>query len=157
MLTLDIKEQVIIPALQAISLADKNGIAIVWATGMVETNYEALVQHPVAKAFGFWQCENIAHISNKQFLTARPNALLLQRILAATYRYSLPSDDNALIWDLRYAAIMCRVHYLRMPGELPDVSNPGAVYQYYKKYYNTSEGAATYERDILAFQKACET
>lgn len=43
----------------------------------------------------------------------------------------------------RYAIAICRVHYLRAPGELPAADDLGAIYSYYKRFYNSADGAAT--------------
>lgn len=42
-----------------------------------------------------------------------------------------------------YAIAMCRVHYMRKPGALPDPTSLNAIWLYYKQWYNTPEGAAT--------------
>jgi hypothetical protein len=42
-----------------------------------------------------------------------------------------------------YAIAMARVHYLRKPGALPSAYDLNALWSYYKKWYNTPEGAAT--------------
>ena len=50
-------------------------------------------------------------------------------------------DAERMIYDLRYAAVMCRVHYLRAPGAIPTAVGDQA--KYWKLYYNTPAGAGT--------------
>lgn len=42
-----------------------------------------------------------------------------------------------------YAIAMARIHYLRKPGNLPSCRDLNAMWLYYKKWYNTPQGAAT--------------
>jgi hypothetical protein len=49
---------------------------------------------------------------------------------------------NDLVNNDRYSIAMCRVHYLRSPGALPNCKDLDAIWAYYKQYYNTPEGAA---------------
>tara|TARA_R100000664_G_scaffold27307_1_gene37899 strand:+ start:6480 stop:6989 length:510 start_codon:yes stop_codon:yes gene_type:complete len=52
-------------------------------------------------------------------------------------------DAERMIWDLKYATCMARVHYRRDPGILPASTDLIAQAEYYKKVYNTHLGAAT--------------
>lgn len=51
------------------------------------------------------------------------------------------TDD--MINNDQYAIAMCRVHYMRKPGQLPDPTSLNAIWLYYKEFYNTMQGAAT--------------
>lgn len=42
-----------------------------------------------------------------------------------------------------YAIAMARIHYLRKPGSIPPCTDLNAIWNYYKRWYNTPEGAAT--------------
>lgn len=53
----------------------------------------------------------------------------------------IPSEDR-LIYDLRFCTAMTRLFYARFPEPLPDCNNVDAIWNYYKKYYNTARGAA---------------
>lgn len=59
---------------------------------------------------------------------------------------SFNNDKQGTAEDLvnndRYSIAMCRVHYLRSPGQLPASTDLDAIWLYYKKYYNTEGGAA---------------
>lgn len=49
-------------------------------------------------------------------------------------------DANRLIYDLQYATIMARLHYMRVKEPLPSSKNIEDIWAYYKKYYNTEHG-----------------
>lgn len=55
--------------------------------------------------------------------------------------HSMP-DEQRLIYDLRFATAMSRIHYLRVKEKLPDSNDVEAMWKYYKRYYNTPAGAS---------------
>jgi hypothetical protein len=58
-----------------------------------------------------------------------------------------------MIYDLQYATAMARLHYRRVKAPIPDHKNIDAVWEYYKKYYNTPLGKAEKEQSIKHYQK----
>jgi hypothetical protein len=60
------------------------------------------------------------------------------------------ADD--LVNNDPYAIAICRVHYMRAPGALPDPTNLQALWQYYKQHYNTPQGAATQAAFMLNYR-----
>ena len=57
-------------------------------------------------------------------------------------------DATRVVWDIRHAAIMARIHYYRVPHPLPEPDDIQGLAGYYKNFYNTSEGKATTEEFI---------
>lgn len=53
---------------------------------------------------------------------------------------SIP-DPTLLIYDLRYAALMCRIHYLRVKEKIPAANDIKELGRYWKAHYNTKNGA----------------
>ncbi len=62
-----------------------------------------------------------------------------------------PPEIVAMEYDLRFATIMARLNYLRMPGSIPEtvVGQAG----YWKKYWNTSLGKGTVAQYIKNWQR----
>ena len=58
-----------------------------------------------------------------------------------------------LIWDLRYAAIMCRIHYRRIKAALPDGDDVWALAHYWKDRYNTHLGAGTVQEFVNNYRR----
>ena len=56
-----------------------------------------------------------------------------------------PSPDQ-MVYDLRYATAMARVHYLRVPAPLPAADDLIGQAAYWKRYYNTPAGKGTVEQ-----------
>jgi len=63
----------------------------------------------------------------------------------------IPEVDR-LIYDLHFATAMTRIHYLRQSGKLPDSKDADAIWEYYKKFYNTEKGKAKKEEAIKKYQ-----
>jgi len=61
-------------------------------------------------------------------------------------------DAERMIYDLHFATAMARIHYLRFSGKLPDAKDVNAIWDYYKKYYNTEKGKAQKEEAIEKYQ-----
>lgn len=59
-------------------------------------------------------------------------------------------DPSRLIYDLHFATAMARIHYLRMPGTIPNTTE--GLWDYYKKYYNTEKGKAKKDESIQKYQ-----
>ena len=60
-------------------------------------------------------------------------------------------DENDMIWNLKYAVTMCRIHYYRKSGAIPlDVEGQAA---YWKKHYNTVHGKGTEEEYIANYER----
>ena len=58
-----------------------------------------------------------------------------------------------MMWNLRFAAAMCRVHYFRITAPLPAAGDIPAQAAYWKKYYNTPKGAGTVEEYLNNWRK----
>lgn len=72
---------------------------------------------------------------------------LAETILNAVEVDQIPKAER-MLWDLKLSAIMCRVHYRRVPKVLPAADNIPALAQYWKTHYNTELGAGTVEEFI---------
>jgi len=56
---------------------------------------------------------------------------------------SLASVEDAVIYNLRFATLIARLFYYRVPMALPIYTTIPNLWEYYKTFYNTSLGAAT--------------
>jgi len=52
-------------------------------------------------------------------------------------------DSEALVYNLAYAILMARIHYLRVAEPLPPATDIDGLAYYWKKYYNTYLGKGT--------------
>lgn len=109
-------------------------------------------------AYGLWQMEARTMGDHFDWLHAksadgtRVRAALSAKIEAmiAPWR-TLPHQVHG---NLYLACALCRVHYRRVSEALPAADDAPALASYWKRYYNTSEGAGTIAQGVVAMQSA---
>ena len=129
------------PALEAIGLWSEAAENLVMGTAAQESHLE-YVKQLNGPALGLFQMEPATyHDLWDSYLGHRPE--LASKIRQAIeYNGGIPPASR-MCWDLRFAAIMCRIHYRRIPKALPDAEDIWALAAYWKKFYNTPLGAGT--------------
>lgn len=101
-------------------------------------------------AIGPFQMEPATHQDIwTNYLDYRPK---LASIVLAIAGKSL-APEEALAYNLRYAAAMARIQYRRVPQRLPDANDIEGLARYWKDHYNTSAGAGTVEEFIENYQR----
>jgi len=76
------------------------------------------------------------------YLNSRPPLRSTLVDLSTAQEYELlgngrPSDDE-LVWNLRYAAAVCRLIYWRRPEKLPEAGDVEGMADYWGEHYQTS-------------------
>ncbi len=131
-------ELVIVPALKAINLYSPAAAELLLGTALQESRLQYLKQIGKGPALGLFQMEPATHND------IWDNYLGYRKELAAkVLKLGHSLQPAALATDLLYAAAMCRVHYRRAPDRLPEQGDYEAQAEFYKRIYNTYEGAAT--------------
>jgi len=98
-------------------------------------------------ARGIFQMEGEDHDDIwKNFVVYHPTLASELTSLSPTHQ----TDD--MVMNDPYAIAMARVHYERKPGNLPDPTDLIALWNYYKHWYNTPEGAATQDEFVRHYQ-----
>lgn len=72
-------------------------------------------------------------------------------MLSKNLHTSLIPDESELITNLMLAATMARIHYMRNKEPLPKANDVDAIWEYYKKYYNTQLGKAKKNESIRKY------
>ncbi len=100
-------------------------------------------------ALGLYQMEPDTHddIWNN-FIRFRP-ALIYQ--LRDWYRDVFPTFEN-LKYNLAYATIMARLHFMRNPDPIPSPDNIEKLANYWKVHYNTKSGHGTIDEFITNYE-----
>lgn len=141
-----LRRYVVAPALQSVLLWSKSAENLVLATGLAESRYRYLDQierggdKRPGPARGLWQMEAATYRDIwDNFL--KHNQPLAARIRPFIMDATEPLEQ--LHGNLYFAAIMCRVHYFRVPEALPRFDDIEGHARYWKRYYNTIHGAGT--------------
>ncbi len=151
-MSIDIKQfhdLILVPTMNSVSLYSKESCQLIIGTGCQESQFTFLHQEGNGPALGFFQCESLTYrnIINDVFLH---DINLKQRFLSIL-GYEMMPDFSFLVWNLKLACLVCRLHYHRIQEKIP-CDLPGQA-AYYKKYYNTILGKATAEEYIENFNK----
>jgi hypothetical protein len=141
-----VREYIVRPALEHIGQGRPEAVQLVMATGAAESGFQFVDQvnrgeERPGPAYGPWQAEAATVHDIWRWLALRPS-------LARTVRERmiLPHDTvRQLQGNFYYAAIMCRLHYMRFSEPLPEYGNSAGMARYWKKYYNTELGAGSVE------------
>ena len=149
----DLREIIIRPALMHIEAWSEAAEEIVLGTALTE-NYSngslSLDQDGGGPALGLWQMERATMKDIEQnYLRFRPDIKGRVDMMYAIW----PIPEIQLSGNLYLGAAMCRLHYLRQPGVLPEAGDYAGQGAYYKKFYNTLLGAGTTERYIEAMER----
>lgn len=89
-------------------------------------------------AVGIFQMEPNTHDDIwENYLEYKPELAL------ETSFWTHSKDSEALVYNLAYAILMARIHYLRVAEPLPSATDIDGLAYYWKKYYNTYRGKGT--------------
>jgi hypothetical protein len=151
----EMQRYIIKPALDVVGLGSKSAEVLLTGTLLAESGGQYLKQinAPLIGGQGFYQIEPQTHRDIKRWLNNYINKTLLDKILSACYISILPTDDEVLVYNLRYATLMARLVYYRSPKPLPPENDAAAMAEYHKSVYNTALGKADAEKNTLLFQR----
>ena len=154
LLASQLRELIIKPALLDLVLFNEEAMELLVFTCAVESEGGTYLKQIKGPALGIYQMEpeDYNDLWSNYLLERRPLMLMLSTNFGVV---TIP-DESRLVYDLRYATAMARLHYERIPTALPAKPTPEHLWEYYKKYYNTYLGAATKDESIakyLAFAK----
>jgi hypothetical protein len=136
----DLRELVVRPTLDALHMGGETAENLILGTGLVESGFRHLRQI-CGPALGFYQCEPATFRDILRYLDRRPE---IMRRLCPFTAGSWPPDVSELVWNLKFATAICRIHYWRKPGTIPDdLKGQG---RYWKSHYNTALGRGTVEK-----------
>lgn len=148
-ITVDQCRQYIQQGTQPMSLWTPAAEQLLLGTAIQESNLEYTEQID-GPALGYWEEDPDDHNDIwVNYLKYRPNLTVPIRALCSgtTPLFSLLSTNHP------YAAAIARVHYLRVPALIPDLGDIEGCAIFWKKYYNTDEGAGTTDEFIANWNR----
>lgn len=138
------------PVLSKLRVYSKNAEELLVFTCAAESLGGTLLQQVKGPALGIYQMEPNTYTDIwVNYIRARNQ---LATLMALHFGCNKIPDVDRMVYDLHYATAMARIHYLRMPGNLPDAKDIDGIWDYYKKYYNTEKGKAKKEDSIKKYQ-----
>ena len=143
------RELIVKSSLNDLLLYSKDAEELMIFTCAVESLGGTYIRQVKGPALGIYQMEPTTHNDIWQNYI-HGQAPLCMRLFSNFDIVRTPSESR-LIYDLRYATAMTRIFYARIYDALPPSDDENAIWEYYKKYYNTVEGAATKDESIKKY------
>ncbi len=145
-----LRELIIKPALENLVMLSDDAVELLVFTCAVESGGGTFLKQLKGSALGIYQMEPDTYNDLWfNYIQKKPSIMLK---LVTNFEVSRMPDEYRLIYDLRYATAMARIHYARVPQLLPSKEDCFALWQYYKAHYNTSLGSALEKDSIDKYQ-----
>lgn len=137
-----LREFVIEPILKEVNLYSKAAENLLILTYACEgiINNTTFLKQTRGPALGVIQMEPATHKWMREYISARSSEF------KSTIEWIINTGgyhEERLIYDLKYAFLMCRMRYRVVPEALPQAEDIHGLASYWKKYYNTVHGKGT--------------
>lgn len=148
-LAIDARDRVIVPACRILGLLSASATNLLLSTWAQETELCAtgLIQHrnggKVGPALGPFQMEPATFYDTWSRSASGHRALVLRHVAPADLDGAGVPKPELMVTDLRFAAMLARLKYRLAPPALPAADDLDALWRYYKRWWNSEEGAAT--------------
>lgn len=145
-----LRDLVIIPALSDLQMYSDDARELLVFTCATESLGGTFLKQKKGPAVGIMQMEPNTYTDIwVNFLFKNPSMLSIMGLKFDCPRMPQP---ERMIYDLRFAVAMARIHYRRVKEQLPDHTDIDAIWEYYKKYYNTPLGKAKKDVSIKHYE-----
>ncbi len=144
------RSAVVVPSLSDLQLYSKDAEELLVFTCAVESNGGTYLHQVNGPAVGIYQIEpnTYTHIWINHIAKHTP----LQMMLALKFNIPKMVPVEVMATDLRFATAMARLFYARFKDPLPKHDDIDGIWDYYKRYYNTSLGKAVKGKSIEAYK-----
>lgn len=140
---------VIRPVLATMDMGGLAAERLLLGTALTESGLVYLRQVGGGPALGVFQMEPATHDDiHKNFIGHRV------ALRQAVERWAVTLKAEEMVWNLAYAAVMCRLHYRRRPEPLPAAGDAMGLARFHKTFYNTVAGKTDPAKSVIHFEKA---
>jgi hypothetical protein len=148
-----LRELIIRPTLHDMAMWSESAENMVIGTAAQESHLgEHIKQIGGGPALGLYQCEPATHADVYSYL--RNNEFrLFGKTLPNDLRPVGPVNHERLIYDLRYATMICRLHYYRHKMPLPPADDVEQLAVMWKTVYNTRLGKGRPEEFVRNYER----
>lgn len=148
-----VRDLVVRPTLVYLDLWSQEAEDLVLGTAVHESRLRYIKQIK-GPALGLFQMEPATYADHQErFLLGTELGVKVNILASVLSKANRPyPHSEELIYNMRFAAALCRVHYLRRAPKLP--KDPAGLAQTAKNVYNTQAGKATVEDYLQAIEYA---
>lgn len=145
------RELIVKSSLNDLLLYSEDAEELLVFTCAVESLGGTYIHQVNGPALGIYQMEPTTHNDIWQNYILLNNKLGLK--LFNNFDVNRMPLESRLIYDMRYATAITRLFYLRIQEPLPCRDDVNAIWDYYKKYYNTIKGKAQKIESIKKYEE----
>ena len=150
-----LRVHIIEPALRELGLHSNSAVQLLMLTCAQESRLGHYIVQIRGPAKGIFQMEPATHDDIwENYLKYKPDLAQKLEHIAGTHPVQPTAD--VLVYNLRYAAAMARIHYRRSPDALPDYGDIVGMANMWKKVYNTPLGRGTAREAMENYHKHVE-
>lgn len=135
-------ELIIRPSLYGINAYSLSAEHLLLGTCAQESKFGTYLKQIKGPALGIFQMEPNTHDDIIKWAKSTHKWPRILSFLGDNF------SPRRMIYDLNYATVLARLHYLRVNEPLPDATDIDGIAAYWKKYYNTNLGKGT-EREFI--------
>jgi len=138
-----LKVHIIEPSLRELGLFSDAAVQLLMLTCAQESKLGHYIVQIRGPALGIFQVEPATYSDMfSNYLKYKPELSAKLSRIAGVEPGIIPPAET-MIYNLKYAAAIARIHYLRAPDALPELDDIASMANYYKKIFNTHLGKAT--------------
>lgn len=154
MLPEQIRKYIIKPTLEVIDMWTESTEILVFGTGLMLSEYASLKKHG-EEGLGFWRYTPSDYKNICIYLRNNFNKGLMDKILSACYYSYMPLDPSVIMSNIKFACLICCVHYSRVKEPPPKPGNAIGMAEYFKAHYS-SQGGSDVPKTTDLFSKVIE-
>jgi len=147
--SIQLRELIIRPVLHDLIAYSEDAVELLIFTCAVESDGGTYIKQIKGPALGIYQMEPDTY--NDLWMNYIKNKPDLIMKLFSNFGINLIPPEDRMIYDLRFATAMARIFYMRTAEEIPRSKNREAVWDYYKKYWNTKDGNSKKDASIRKY------
>lgn len=144
------EEFILTPTLSLLQKYSRDAVELLIFTCAAESNGGTFIRQIEGPALGIYQMEPATH--QDIFINYIHKNSSLMSILGLNFQCNGFIDAERMVYDIRYATVMARLHYSRFPEPLPNKNNIEGMFKYYKKYFNSPLGKSTKAESIKKYK-----
>jgi hypothetical protein len=146
-------KNLITETLKESGLYSKAAVNLLLGTAAQESHLGRYIRQLKGPALGIFQMEPRTHDDIwENFLKYKLKKIEPRFKVGTVNRFHTNSaTPDALVFDLKYAIIMCRLHYFRVSERLPKHDDIEGLARYWKRHYNTKHGRGTEKEFVFNY------
>lgn len=135
------RELIVRPTLQKMQMWSEGAEVLLVGTAIQESGLIYLKQKPNGPALGVYQMEPFTYKDLRNRLMT-DYTKLADRVMAVLSMSVIPTDPDYLVGNMIAATVFARIKYYFDSVAVPAANDENALAAYYKRIYNTPQGAA---------------